>query len=150
MEQEELFELQERMENATEEERMAEVLKYFPNFKLKTLYSGTSPKGANTYRVTIKNNDEEFTTTFTDSIYNTSRGERSSNISILDCVLMDAQCYENCNSLEDFADNFGYDLYEERSKATRVFRACERQYNNIIKLFGSDGYEILNCLTYGM
>ena len=150
MEQEQIFELQERMENATEEERMAEVLKHFPDFKLKATYTGDSPKGANTYRVTIKNNDEKFSTTFTDSIYNTSRGERSSNISILYCVLMDAQCYENSNSLEDFADNYGYDLYEERGKATRIFRACERQYNNIIKLFGSEGYEVLSAITSNM
>ena len=63
---------------------------------------------------------------------------------------MDAQCYDNYDNLKDFADNFGYDLYEERSKAKKVFYGCERTYDNITELFGTDGYEILNCLTYGM
>ena len=150
MEQEQIFELQERMENATEEERMAEVLKHFPDFKLKALYSGESPKGANMYRVTIQNGKQKFNTTFTDSIYNTSNGTRSSDLDILYCVLMDAQTYEYYDTLEDFADNTGIDIYEERSKATRIFRACERQYNNIIKLFGSEGYEILSAITSNM
>ena len=63
---------------------------------------------------------------------------------------MDAQCYERYNSLEDFCSEFGYDLYEERNKATRVYNACERQYNNIIKLFNYEGYEILNAITSQM
>lgn len=150
MEQEELFNLQDRMEDATDEERMTELLKHFPEFKLQTARIGLSPKGANKYRVTIKNGSLKFTTTFTDSIYNTCNGTPSSKMDILYCVVMDAQCYENYDSLEDFADNFGYDLYEERGKAKKCFYGCERAYDNLTELFGMDGYGILNCITYGL
>jgi hypothetical protein len=150
MEQEELFDLQDRMEDATDEERMTELLKHFPEFKLNTARTGTDSRGANKYRVTIKNGSLKFTTTFTDSLYNTYNHKPSSKMDILYCVLMDAQCYDNYDNLEDFADNFGYDLYEERGKAKKVFYGCERAYDSITELFGTDGYEILNCLTYGM
>ena len=150
MEQEELYNLQDKMEQATEEERMAELLKHFPEFKLQTARIGLSPKGANKYRVTIKNGSLKFTTTFTDSIYNTCNQTPSSKIDILYCVVMDAQCYESTGTLEDFADNFGYDLYEERGKAKKCFYGCERAYDNLTELFGTEGYEILNCITYGL
>lgn len=150
MEQEELFDLQDRMENATDEERMTELLKHFPEFKLNTARTGTDSRGANKYRVTIKNGSLKFTTTFTDSIYNTCNHTPSSKMDILYCVLMDAQCYNNYDTLEDFCSEFGYDLDEEYPKCVRVFGSCKKQYDNITELFGTDGYEILNCLTYGM
>lgn len=150
MEQDELYTLQDNMERATEEERMAELLKHFPQFKLQTTKVGQDDRGANKYRVTIKNGSQKFNTTFTDSIYNTCNNTPSSKIDILYCVVMDAQCYDSYNSLEDFADNMGYDLYEERKKAEKCFYGCERAYDNLTSLFGSDGYEILECITYGM
>ena len=150
MEQEELYSLQDKMEQATEEERMAELLKHFPEFKLQTARIGLSPKGANKYRVTIKNGSLKFTTTFTDSIYNTCNGTRSSDLDILYCVLMDAQTYEYYDTLEDFADNMGIDLYEERRKVERIYKACQRTYDNLINTFGNDGYEILNAITSQM
>ena len=52
--------------------------------------------------------------------------------------------------IEDFADNFDYDLYEERGKAKKCFYGCERAYDNLTKLFGTDGYEMLNAITYGL
>ena len=150
MEQEKIYELQDRMENATQEERTAEVYKHFPDFKLKATYTGDSPKGANMYRVTIQNGKQKFGTTFTDSIYNTYNGTRSSDLDILYCVLMDAQTYEYYDTLEDFADNTGIDIYEERRKAERIYKACQRTYDNLINTFGSDGYEILNAITSQM
>lgn len=150
MEQEELFTLQDTMENASDEERMSTLLLHFPTFKLLTTKVGCDDRGANKYRVTIKNSDKKFNTTFTDSLYNTYNNTPSSTIHILYCIIMDAQCYDNYSTLEDFADNMGYDLYEERKKAEKCFYACEKTYNSIIDLFGYEGFEILNCITYGM
>ena len=150
MEQEKIFNLQDKMENATQEERTAEVYKYFPDFKLKATYTGHSPKGANTYRVTIQNGKHKFCTTFTDSIHNTYNNTRSSDLDILYCTLMDAQTYEYYNTLEDFADNTGIDLYEERRKAEHGYKACQRTYDNFINTFGNEGYEILNAITNQM
>ena len=150
MNYEELSKIEKEMEDATEEERWNKVLEYFPNFKLSTTKTGVNNKGANKYRVTVKNNNEKFTTTFTDSLYNTCKGIKSSNISILYCIIMDAQCYEQNDSLESFCSAFGYDLYEERSKAEKCYYGCEKQYNNIIKLFGNEGYEILSAITSQM
>ena len=150
MEQEQLYSLQDSMENASNDERMSKVKELFPSFKIHTSKIGISSKGANKYRVTIINEGLKFSTTFTDSMHNTCQNTPSHKIEMLYCILMDAQCYDNYDNLEDFADNYGYDLYEERSKAKKCFYGCERTYNNIIELFGYEGYEILNAIVYGV
>ena len=154
MKQEELFNLQDKMEKATEEERMAELQKNFPNLKLRSAKIGTTCEkntfrgthgDRNKYRITIQNGSQSFSTTFTDSIYNTQKGLKSSNFSMFYCVVADAQCYENDSTLEAF----GYDLYEDRRKAQKCFNGCKKAYDNLINLFGLEGYEILNAVTYG-
>ena len=150
MEQEQLYSLQDSMENASSDKRMSKIKELFPSFKIHASKIGISSKGANKYRVTIINKELKFSTTFTDSIYNTCNRTPSHKIEMLYCILMDAQCYENYNSLEEFADNFGLDLYEERSKAKKCFEGCRKAYESIIELFSYEGYEILDAILYGV
>ena len=142
-------EIQERMEQATEQERMAEVIKHFPRFKIRyqKLTQGKDRLGYyNRYRVTITNNAEVYRYTFNDSIANTYNNTMSSDFDILHCAILDAGCYEYNDSLEDFADNFGYDLYEDRKKAEKAYNGCQEAYNALIRLFGQEGYEILQAI----
>ena len=150
MEQEELFELQDKMENASEDERMAKVLEFFPNFKVRTSKIGLSPKGANKYRVTLQNGAESYTTTFTDSIYNTCNHTPSHKIDMLYCIVMDAQCYESTVSFHDFCCEFGYDEYDERKKAEKCYEGCRKALEGIERLIGCEGYEVLSAITYGL
>lgn len=132
--------------NLSDTERMAEVVKNFPRFKIR--YQKLTPQQtkhgtANRYQVTITNNAEVYRYTFHDSIYNTQKGEMSSDFNILYCAVLDASCYENADSLEDFASEFGYDLWEDRKEAEKAFNGCKTAYESIIRLFGTDGYELL-------
>lgn len=150
MEFTELEALEEAMESATEEERMLKLKEFFPTLKIKATIMGESNKGANQYKVTISNSGEKFNIKFTDSLMNTYNNERSSDIRILYCAVVDAQSYENSRSLEDFADEFGYDICEssERRKIEKIYNGCEKAYNDIQRVFGYEGYEILSSVYY--
>lgn len=135
--------------NLSDTERMAEVIKHFPRFKIR--YQKLTPQQtkhgtANRYQVTITNNAEVYRYTFHDSIYNTQRGEMSSDFNILYCAVLDAEAYEYNDSLQDFADNYGYDLYEDRKKAEKAFNGCKTAYESLIRLFGTEGYELLSAI----
>lgn len=152
MEQEELFNLQDEMRTATEEERMNKLKEFFPNFRIKHTKIGVinSKYGlANKYRLTLQNGTEKYNTTFTDSIINHSQGKVSSDLNMLYCVVTDAQCYESTVSFHDFCNEFGYDEYEEEKKARKCYEGCQKALEGLERLVGYDGYEILNAITYG-
>ena len=144
---EELEQLENTMEDSTQEERMQKLKEFFPNLKIKSCRMGESPKGANKYRLTISNGSEQFTSTFTDSLYNTYNNTKSSNFEMLYCIVVDAQCYEQSRTFEDFCDNVCYDLEDKRAR--KCYEGCRRTYENIERLFGYEGYEIINAITYG-
>ena len=55
-----------------------------------------------------------------------------------DCIyaiLMDAMSFNDASDILDFANEFGYDLYEDAKKVTKVYKACERAYNSLHRLF---------------
>ena len=138
--------LQDKMEQATDEERMAEVVKHFPTFKIRwqKLKQGENKLGYyNRYKVTISNHEQTYKYTFNDSIYNTSKHTMSSPYCILNCAVLDAEAYDSTRSLKDYADTFGYDLYEDYKRTTKCFEGCQEAYDSIVRLFGSEGYEIL-------
>ena len=133
------------VENLSAEERMQLVKGLFPNFKMKISKMGWDNEGRNKYKVTISNGNTPFSTVFYDSLYNTQRGERSEDFHILYCVVSDAQVVEYCDNLEDFTAEFGY---TEADKPNKIFKACQRAYDNLTETFGYDGYKTLSELTY--
>lgn len=133
------------IETMTSEERMQLVKGLFPNFKLKTTKMGYDNEGRNKYKVTISNGEMPFSTVFYDSLYNTQKGEKSDDFNILYCIISDAQAVEYCDTVEDFMAEFGY---SEEDKPNKIFKACQRSYNNLTNTFGHNGYEILSTLTY--
>lgn len=107
-------EIEERMEQADAIDRLAEVIKHFPTFKIRhqKLTQGKTQYGMyNRYRVTISNNEQTYRYTFNDCIVNTQRGIMSDDFTIFHSIIVDAGCYEYCDSLEEFANEYGYDIY---------------------------------------
>ena len=156
MNTDELNTLTDTMENATEHERMTEIKKHFPQFKIRDTFIGTECKknnfrgtygDRNQYKVTIYNGAHKFSTTFTDSIYNTQNGKKSSHFDMLYCIVSDMQCVQYNDTFEDFASEFGYD--EDSRSAEKIYKACLKTKDNLERLFGNDGCEILNAVTYG-
>lgn len=134
------------VEELSAEERMQLVKGLFPNFKMKITKMGFDSEGRNKYKITVSNGNTPFSTVFYDSLYNTQKNLRSEDFHILYCIISDAQAVDYCDTVEEFCDEFGYDM--EIDKPKKIFNACMRTHDNLIKTFGTDGYEILSDLTY--
>lgn len=141
--------LREEMENATEEEREVQIKELFPKLKVTITNIGTERSGIGTnykYRVTITNEGKRMGVVFHDSVANFNNNEEPTIVDVLYSVVADSQCYESARDVEDFASEFGY---EDMAFATKVFNACEKEHDNLIKLFGETGYEILEACFEG-
>lgn len=91
---------------------------------------GKSKKtNGNEYSVVLKYNGNSITMLFHDNYKNESGKD-----DFLYALLMDAFAYEDCFNLANFMDEFGYD-YDQRKEAEKAYKACERQYNKLHRLF---------------
>lgn len=103
-------------------------------------YFTDDKESRNVYRVRIDRNRKTMYITFGDSLENTKKGKRPSVYSILACL----EKYP-VYSFEDFCSEYGYKMYadypEEADKygynkeSYRIFRACEKQYAQVERLF---------------
>lgn len=53
----------------------------------------------------------------------------------MECLLLDASSFENTTDILDFAEEFGYDSYLDIAKIRKIYKACERTYNRLHKIF---------------
>lgn len=91
---------------------------------------GKSTKtSGNEYSVVLKYNGNSVTMLYHDNYKNESGKD-----DFLYALLMDAMTYENCFNLADFMKEFGYD-YEQEKEAAKAYKACERQYNKLHRVF---------------
>lgn len=81
----------------------------------------------NEYSVTLQYNGNCITMTYHDNYLN--EGDRDD---FLYALLMDSLAYEDCQNVNDFMLEFGY---EDIKQATKIYKACERQYNKLHRLF---------------
>ena len=58
-------------------------------------------------------------------------------------VLLDTQSYDYSRDIKDFADNFGYDIYENKKEVNRVWKACERESIKIHEMFNDEELKML-------
>ena len=78
--------------------------------------------------------------------FHDNKRNESDKVDFLYALLMDSQCYDGY-SYEEFCKCFGYDMYEEKSyypyvgkckKSYAIYKACERQYKKLHKLFNNE------------
>jgi len=60
---------------------------------------------------------------------------------VLDCLASDASSYENAQSFEDWASEFGYDT--DSRKAERIYRIVKRQAEQLKRTLGDEAYQEL-------
>lgn len=53
----------------------------------------------------------------------------------MDCLLLDASSYEQSQDILDFANEFGYDMYEDKAKVRKIYNACKKTYNRLNTIF---------------
>ena len=56
----------------------------------------------------------------------------------MDCLLLDANTYEEFNCARDMADGLGYDYYEDYKKVDEIWDACERTFEALHEMFTQD------------
>lgn len=89
----------------------------------------------NEYSVVLKYNGNSITMLFHDNYKNESGKD-----DFLYALLMDAFAYEDNQNVEDFMLEFGY---EDIEQATKIYKACEKQYNKLHRLFTEEEIEEL-------
>ena len=108
----------------------------------------TTENKRDNYKVRISYNNENFETTFHDSIYNHEHGISLNTDDVIYAVLMDSWAYDSCNSIKDFASEFGYDLYDELEEdynleLLRVYSECHKTYDAMKRMFNDSELEEL-------
>ena len=107
----------------------AEIVDRFPNADSVTGYRWK-------YRVTIRRGGRSWTFPFYDSIHNYQTDKRPRPYDILACL----QKYPVSADVWDFAEEYGYtiDSRESFKRVERIHTACEKEYNNVLRIFGND------------
>lgn len=141
--------LVEEMQFAGGEERVTKIKELFPKLKVTITNIGEERNAIGTnykYRVTITNEGKRMSVTFHDSVANYKRNEEPNMLEVIYSVVQDADSYENCESVEDFASEFGY---VDLPFATSIYKACQKEHDSLVRVFGEEGYAKLWACTRG-
>ena len=83
--------------------------------------------------------------------FNNSRSE-AENFPNTDLVIhgvfSDACGYADTQNYSEFCEEFGYDEYEDRKFAMKVYNGCRKTYENLVKMFGEDGFEKMADIVF--
>jgi hypothetical protein len=69
------------------------------------------------------------------------KGKRPTVSEVLDCIASDASGYENSNSFEDWADDYGYDADSRRAET--IYHNVKTVSLNMKNFLGKEAYETL-------
>ena len=81
----------------------------------------------------------EFVTYFSKGIGH--KGKRPTVSEVLDCIASDASGYENSNSFEDWANDYGYDI--DLRRAETIYHNVKAVSLNMKNFLGKEAYETL-------
>lgn len=81
----------------------------------------------------------EFVTYFSKGIGH--KGKRPTVSEVLDCIASDASGYENSNSFEDWANDYGYDI--DLRRAETIYHNVKAASLNLKNFLGKEAYETL-------
>ena len=93
------------------------------------------------YQVTLTRDGKQYRFTFYGSFYDWEHNRRPSRYDVLSCI----EKYETPDSLEEFANEFGYEIEtkEDCVRVKKIKDACQKQYEKLLWLFGDDLMEDL-------
>ena len=110
---------------------------------------GKVGKGSNTcYSLKLIYKNKTLTFTYHDSIYNYNNHIKLNKKDALYCIIMDMNCFDSCAGIEDFANNFGYELYDDNytgynKELLKAYKGCKRTSEALHNIFTSEELEIL-------
>ena len=102
----------------------------------KTYTGKSNMTSGNSYRITLTYKGRKCSFIFNDNYLNES-GKKD----LVQCLLMDAEAYNNARDFEDFALEFGYNA--DSIQAYKIYKACKKQAEKVSRLFTSKEIEQL-------
>lgn len=91
------------------------------------------------YYCKLRRGRKTYSFPFYDSIANYEKGERPTKYDVLACL----DTYDYINGIEDFANEFGYDLCENYKETEKIYKACMKQSEKLHGLFTDEELEML-------
>lgn len=91
------------------------------------------------YYCKLRRNHKTYSFPFYDSIANYTTGERPTKYDVLACL----DTYDYINGIEDFANEFGYNLCENYKETEKIYKACMKQSEKLHGLFTDEELEML-------
>lgn len=100
------------------------------------------------YNCKITYNDSFFSHSYQCNPYYYNMSTKEVKKDFLTCLLQDAFAFLDSRNIQDFADEFGYDFYEDKKEVERIFHDCERTYTKLSYMFNEiEMNELLNYLN---
>lgn len=93
------------------------------------------------YDIVIKRGGVTESFEFHDSIHNYQMKREFTESSLndaLDCIISDAYAFTNCKNAEDFADEYGYDYYENRKEVLEIWDKIVENWKKVNNLFSEN------------
>ena len=94
------------------------------------------------YNVYLQKGNVKYYTRYNASVMDGEK--RPDKMDILYCINSDADCYGSTRDFSDFCSEFGYDEYEDRAKAQRAYKSCQKALEKMFELFTPEELEIIN------
>ena len=94
------------------------------------------------YNICLQKGNVKYYTRYNASIM--EREHRPNKMDILYCINSDARSYTFTTSFSDFCSEFGYDEYEDRAKAMRIYKSCMTASMKLEQMFNSEEFKILD------
>lgn len=96
------------------------------------LYFADDKKPRDIYRITLKRNGGKYSFKFGQSIANSDYGQTAPT----EYDVLAALTKYDPENFNNFCSEYGYDT--DSRKAEKIYKAVQKEYNNIIRLFGED------------
>lgn len=92
------------------------------------------------YYCKLRREHKTYSFPFYDSLANYKKCKRPTKYDILSCL----DTYDYINNIEEFANEFGYDLYEDYEATEKIYKACMKQSEKLHGLFTDEELEMLS------
>ena len=92
------------------------------------------------YYCKLRRGNKTYSFPFYDSVANYEEGKRPTKYDVLACL----DTYDYINGIEDFALEFGYNLYDNYKETEKIYKACMKQSEKLHGLFTDEELEMLS------
>lgn len=95
------------------------------------------------YYCKLRRRHKTYSFPFFDSVANYRENKRPSKYDVLACL----DTYDYINGIDDFANEFGYDLFEDYKATEKIYKACMKQSEKLHGLFTDEELEMLTEIS---